>query len=242
MNAKRDAFVLEHQPWIDFLNQREEWKEKNTVEYHWKSLDGKKSEDDIIDLTILTQALQKWQRQNYLTIPLDGGIHGNTWKFKSEKQLIMACAEFMYRNLRIISRGEGRGLEYTDQFTAADAMALLSNISLVALPSGIYYDYSKWWDADYNLNSYLPRLSEKFHGFMQYITHLIHGLRGRVELGIYKIGVCPYQRRKETECGKVFVGKKYDQAACEEHAKRWQYLKTQRNKRKSSLLKKSLTI
>ena len=227
MDAKRDAFLLENEDWIKFLNDRETWKDKKEIAITSKDVILLDDEENA--------ALKSWNRENRDL--LQPHKPGRPEKYLTHRELIICCANFMYENLKNISHGIQDQLEIVDSFGIDDATAILNGTKMIVTSTGIYWDYQKPIiykipNYNYSLRSYLPKLAEHLHPFLEYIHIVIkQGLKDKAKLGIYKIGVCPYKKLKDkSECGLVFVGKKWDQQAFEAHAQKWQTMKHKRQK------------
>lgn len=187
----RDAFIIKHQRWIDMLN---EWRE------------GKKIPTD----PKMESRFQQWQLQNnLLLLPVN--------KYKDQDEFIQAWLEWMYENLKSVSRGSAGELLDVGKFGKREIQAIFSNAKTVI-------DFSLS-----NVDVYVPDSEETFipsiarytKNYLSYMRELILGLRGMAKFGILKVGVCPYQRRREIECGKVFVGDRWNSEACKEHSELW---------------------
>ena len=146
-------------------------------------------------------------------------------------------ADWMYENLKSISRGDRKELVDVGKFGKKESDAMLQTIKINSpfiVPSNsqvIFYDYN---EKDF---SYIPTLTRYLHRFVEYIDQALDGLKGKAKAGIFKVGVCEYKRIKDkNECGIVFLGVREKQGACEKHLPRWRFLKCTHKKR--MLLKK----
>jgi hypothetical protein len=238
MDVKRKAFIDRHY-WIELLNAREKLvKQPNPHVNHEFQKDGKVIKTGVTDLTIMTKTLEKWQLQYSIYKRNSKGESELLLglRFVNEFELEMALLNFMYKNLKAISRGESKELLDFNDFGRYEANALLSMVTLGvcfgknATPEDgvFYYSYA----GEISTESYLPTLARYLHRFLEYIRNVLDdSLKDKVKLGVYKIGVCPYQRRKEKECGKVYIGWQYNQVACVPHAHKWQVINSKRKSR-----------
>lgn len=154
--------------------------------------------------------------------------------WKTPEDLIIACADFMYENLRCITRGYFPSICPIKDFGLTEVNAILKKEVIFANEKGLCEEIH-----DSNL-SIFPTLALYLKNFLSYIHEILDGgLRDKAKLGIYKVGVCPYAKKNKPECGVVFVGKKWDQDACDEHAYKWHALK---GKRKERLKKKVIEM
>jgi hypothetical protein len=230
MDAKRKAFIDRHSCWIDFLNQQDKPEIYKQIIHNYDFTgDGVTITKQVIDLTVMTPAFKEFQVEKHLLDP--DLVEGCDFKFVCEQEFIISCSNFMYENLKAISREERKTLETIGKFGIYEANTLLSQCYPFISSSGVVPISAPYIHPQVHRLSYIDTLAKYIYFFCEYITQVLDGgLKDKAKLGIYKVGVCPYQRRKEKECGKVYVGKKYDQAACDEHARKWRMVNCKRKK------------
>jgi hypothetical protein len=242
----RTSFLLQNRCWINFLNAREETKKpenSNSVHYVWRNITTNEIDHEtILDLTKMTKALQDWQAGNRIFTNVEPNHICETshWKYNCEKDLIIAVGDWMFENLKAISRDTAKCLFDIPSFGLKEATALLKKATMIIAPDQICYDYDYYDNSD---ETYIPTLARYVHKFCMYIARLIeikkNGYKQWTKEKFFKVGVCPYQRRKEPECGKVFVGWQREQDACKEHVKLWKVLKCRRKIRERQQEKNS---
>lgn len=221
----RDAFIMYHNDWIFFLNNKETLQSEDEIIYQL-FLDGKIIEKTTLNLTQISKDLEEWQSKA-------------KQKFKNEKELLLACHDFMFENLKAISRNESNELKQVEKFGVEEATTLINTYNFfISFTNLQWHNISYYYYFGKSGKSIIPILASHLHRFLGYINEVLNGgLKNKAKLGIFKIGVCPYCHKNKPECGKVFVGKKYDQQACEEHTRKWQVMKRDR-KKSTSFLKK----
>lgn len=168
----------QNQIWVDFLNSKEQLE---------NMADEKLDENDFFML---------WQREN---------LHRKIWD--SHKDLLLATHEFMYDNLKLISRGKISFIEEKPLFGMEKANIIMQNYNAYYTSKGkkLYMPKSISVPSLFFLFNLLPP-------FFDYIHKILEGSKLK-----YTIGICPYQKKKSPkECGFVFIGN-YNQKACESH-------------------------
>lgn len=203
----RVGFYLHHKCWIEFLNNRSD-------------LDQDKIGN--LNLNELSKPLEEWQIDYGIFVKIqDKNGSGVIIKFESERDFLTACYNFMYENLKAISRGESNELKKIGVFELKEVNSMLDIVSRVSdKKATINFDFP------YLEQSTIYEMSRKLARFLEYINDCLSGKP------IYKIGICPYHRKNKPECGKVFVAKQWNSDACETHAKLWATLRIRRQRAK----------
>jgi hypothetical protein len=222
----RTAFWIKHHAWIDFLNDREK--------YFALSLTKQESESEKI-------LFDSWQYRHGLTVSEYDKIDHSTVtmvKWASLSEFIKAFAIWMYENLRNISRENWKEIRDVGAFTIKEVNILLSMLQFKIGNDGkVFVDWETPRSDVVEIFKIqvLARYAYKFS--VEYIQEVINGgLKSKAKLGVFKVGVCPYQKRKNPECGRVFVATKYNGEACKEHARKW--VAILRNRKKITVFKK----
>lgn len=239
MDAKRKAFIEKHGFWIELLNKRKQIEQgKSCIITKTTMKKGELDHTSQLDISIPSEYFKDWQYKHFILdgqTSLENGVLkrnidllSSKPKFSCEREFELALAEWMYENLRAVSRGDSEGLILEVGKIGYHEIDSLLGVIHLGVPFWetkdiIYYDYQ---NTDL---SYLPELAHQMHIFLEYLRDVLHGLQGKAVLGIYKVGVCPYRKLKDkNECGNVFVGSQWNSGACEEHEKKWQAMKHRR--------------
>lgn len=151
----------------------------------------------------------------------------NSLHYESFQEFLLAMARWMYENLKAISRGGKPELIDIEGFGTKQANKVLSLLQPVTLhkienDKFIFYDNWSFGSGDAESKQTMIFLANMLLSYITYLEKYCNGT------SYYKVAVCPFQRRKEKECGVVFVAKKKDSDACQKHASLWRVLKYDR--------------
>ena len=149
----------------------------------------------------------------------------NDWRNGEKFSAAEPYLNWMYTNLKKISKGEWNEIHEIDSFGEKDIFILFKDVVRFNLNMGLFIDW--------NSETFMVR---NIHFFLQYIQEFQNGgLKGKAKLGVCKVGVCPYQTRKNPEGGRVFVCAQLNSKACPEHSKKWSAMLRDRRKSPSQM-------
>lgn len=201
-------FILKNEIWIDFLNVNQE------------DLQNTFSQE-------LTSTLAEWQKKY-------------NFNYKSEIDLALSCQAFIRENLKLLSREDPKEFKVfkeVQSFGEEVVNALLQRITIkLNLPffiEGIlHYDFNNFHNSEEHFTDYennrINLLTSILHTFIIYAEDVINCINP------YRVGICQYQKRKEPECGRIFVGGKRTEA-CSKHERLWAAMKIRRNRQNKPL-------
>lgn len=219
----REMFFLRHHGWIDFLNDRENLKKLDKTNLVKSAEKG-----------IIFSDEASWQKRNDITEP-DPDYDGMSKKIKfvSQRELVTAIYDFMYENLKAISRGQKNELSTIGKFGIKEAFLLFDFLetglddkaNIFYQPKELIYKNKKG-----ECSTPMFDIAMFMVKYLEYIRDLLkYGVNPKI--GVFMIGVCPYHKLKDKKkCGKVFIGGKLSTKACEKHANIWKVMMIQRAK------------
>jgi hypothetical protein len=190
-----------------------------------------------ININKSTETLEKWQTENAI-------FHKDTllFKYKTEKELILAAADWMFENLKAMTRGESSNFFDVPSFGIKEANALLNQIWFDVTGIKFSLKDNKAFKKVGVLSS-IGWLTGRVSDFVDYASTFWKlekiGKKGFSGAGFFKVAVCPYHRLHEPECGRVSIrfGRGPSGDACPAHARK-QTFKKAKKKRMESLQKK----
>ncbi len=194
----RQEFELANQGWINFLN----------------------CDIEKIEFKGMTEYFDGLQNENCLFISDIGENHkGVLPKYEDEKDFIKEAHRFMYENLKKISKGQSKKLQEFGKFGLKEVRALINLIKILYVDEYANIFKDKYADSEDTIIYTLARIID---GFLSYIGSFLK------KENKFFVSVCPYHRKKNQECGIIFVARGKNTEACEQHRKAWGYMKYNR--------------
>lgn len=200
-NKRRLRFIEKHQEWIYFLNNLE-------------AIIAEKTATNEAGINEAGIEVMNWEdkHRGYFDFI-------NMWR---PDLLMRAVYAFMYENLKAISRKERNCLRKIDNADDRLVFCFLDELPEYRI---IEKSTKHFENAQIKHETIILYLARMLDSFLDYVHEAIE------DKAEYRIAVCCFQRRKESECGKVFIGGKITSESCPEHERKWSRIKADRKRR-----------
>jgi hypothetical protein len=265
MNPKRAEFIANNRSWIDFLNWQPGVTNVTPIEeninlpmiakyFSSEELEFMESEtrkeyqiwnQSTFDIFVFPGAVLKSdhlemlkQMKFYATLRRKTKTLADFFdnKFASELELLYEIRKWMRQNLKAVGNGK-KALCFNETFLLEDFQKIFRQMYVGINPDSTKHKELIFFETISSNQSIIT----VFPGFLlPFVKYLGIAMRDEIKNSkvFFKVGICPYQKRKEKECGLVYVGEKWDQQACKEHCHKWHALNGKRKER----LRKSCAI